>query len=224
MTSELVVLVPSRARPQNIQRLLQAWTSTSAQASLVIYVDDDDPEIESYRALLSDPYTSLVIGPRRGLNATINWLATRLVDTYAYMGFMGDDHLPRTARWDQLIVAELEKLGTGIVYGNDLLQGGAIPTAVFMTSDIPRALGYFSPPELTHMYLDNSWLEWGRGINRIKYLPNVVIEHMHWSVGKAQHDASYGETGPLMGPDQVVFDQYMKERFADDLAKLKELL
>ena len=74
------------------------------------------------------------------------------------------------------------------------------------------------------MYLDNSWLEWGHGMGRIHYLPNVVIEHLHWSTGKAKHDASYAETSPLMGPDQVAFDRYMKERFPADLAKLKELL
>ena len=64
MSTELVVLVPSRSRPQNIDRLLKAWTFYHATSDLMIYVDEDDPEVDEYRKLPDHPYASLTIGPR----------------------------------------------------------------------------------------------------------------------------------------------------------------
>jgi hypothetical protein len=65
------------------------------------------------------------------------------------------------------------------VYGNDLLQGANLPTAVFMTSDIIRALGWMVPPSLQHLYVDDSWRDLGRSAACLQYLPDVVIEHVH---------------------------------------------
>ena len=217
---ELVVIVPSRGRPHNMARLAQAFKDTGATARLVCCADDDDPTLPDYYGA----GVNLVIGPRLGLAGSLNQHAVAYADMVPYVGFMGDDHLPRTAGWDKQVVEALQELGTGIVYCNDLLQGERLPTAVFVTSNIVRTLGYLCFPGAKHMYLDDCWLAWGQQIDRIRYLPDVIVEHMHPGIGKADHDSGYAETGQLMGPDSVAWEQYRAGRFADDVAKLRGLL
>jgi len=221
---DLVVIVPSRGRPQNIARLRQAWLDTARAAALMVCVDDDDPTLPAYFELADA--SAYNIAPREGLAGTLNRYARRQAERglFSHIGFMGDDHLPRTVGWDKLICEALDELGTGIVYGNDLFQGQNLPTAVFLTADIVRALGYMCPPGLKHMYLDNAWLAWGRGIDRIRYLPQVVIEHIHPHAGKGEPDGTYGEVWPLMGPDGEAFRTYMTAGYRADIDKLQALL
>lgn len=217
--TDLAVIVPSRGRPWNVQRLYQAWKDTGAEAHLIVAVDNDDPELGGYKP----GEHCLIVRDRLGLAGTLNETATDLAPAYRYLGFMGDDHLPRTQGWDKLICETLDELGTGIVYGNDLFQGQQLPTAVFLTSNIVSTLGYMCPPGLRHMYLDNTWLAWGRGISRLRYLPQVVIEHIHPHAGKGEADQTYGEVWPLMGPDGEAFRRYMADCYQADIAKLQAL-
>ena len=46
-----VRICPSRNRPANIARLLNAWDDTRAQSDLVVAVDDDDDQLAAYREL-----------------------------------------------------------------------------------------------------------------------------------------------------------------------------
>ena len=217
--TKMLVIVPTRARPESAQRLIETWSELNTQAHLMFCVDDDDPSLDAYLALGAD----VQVGPRLRLGPTLNERARLSANDYEVLGFMGDDHVPRTQNWDITISNVLEEMGTGIVYGNDLLQRAALPTAVFMTSDIVRALGYFCPPELLHMYLDNAWLEWGRHAECITYLDDVVIEHMHPALGKAPQDASYIESGALTSNDHILYDKYVVEQLQDDVLKIRQL-
>lgn len=230
MSQDLLVIVPSRGRPQNIQRLLQAWTDTAATAQLEVAVDDDDPMLSEYLRIMDHlepevgPLAHCVVGERLRLGPTLNARAVEAARLYRYVGFMGDDHLPRTNAWDDRITDHLADLRTGIVYGNDLLQGQALPTAVFMTADVIDTLGYFSPPELIHMYLDDAWKAWGEGMGRLRYLDDVVIEHMHPVAGKADGDVLYGESNAVMGKDSIAYDHYkVSGELHADIAKLTAL-
>ncbi len=145
-------------------------------------------------------------------------------DEFRIVSAIGDDCVPRTKGWDAVVVETLRLLGTGLCYGNDLLQGEDLPTVCFMTSDIVRTLGYMSPPALTHMYCDNFWLELGRGLDRIRYLAEVVIEHLHPSKGKSASDAVYEESDALMERDRLAFEDYMRHGFDADIARVKTMV
>ena len=95
------------------------------------------------------------------------------------VAFMGDDHRPRTKGWDTDYLDALDDLGTGMVYGDDLFQGEKLPTQIAMTVDIVRAVGWMAPPALRHLYVDSSWLALGKAADCIRYLPDVVVEHVH---------------------------------------------
>ncbi|WP_037684635.1 hypothetical protein, partial [Streptomyces griseus] len=97
----------------------------------------------------------------------------------------------RTVGWAGRYVDELRQLGTGIVYGDDGYQGERLPTQWAMTADVVGALGRMVPAPVEHLYCDNSVLDLGRAAGCIRYLPDVLVEHMHPVAGKAADDDQY---------------------------------
>lgn len=196
MTEPLAVIVPTRGRPANAARLAQAFRETHALDAVAVFVADwDDPELPGYRKLLEeDQIPRLVVldnGTGRGMTRALNYAARRYAELYEAVGFMGDDHLPRTAHWDSRVMGELDSLDPRIVYGNDLFQGAALPTAVFMQSRMIRALGFMAPEVLRHLYVDNFWKELGERTGGLRYLDDVIIEHIHPAAGKTAMDDGY---------------------------------
>jgi hypothetical protein len=228
MTAELLMIVPTRGRPQNARDLYTSWMATvTGNSQLLFVVDDDDPQLESYRSQMAWMLNAqLLVGPRLRMVGSLNAAATSQGVEYEYVGFMGDDHRPRTLGWDSLFIEVLAKSPASIAYGNDLLQGEKMATAVVMTSDIISTLGYMVPPSLLHLCADLVWVEIGRALGTLTYLDNVVLEHMHPANGKALNDAGYREvnSGEMIKADSEAYYEYMESDFHLDIAKLRELM
>jgi hypothetical protein len=222
----LAVLVPSRGRPGNARRLVDAFADTIelSDTVLILGLDEDDPELDNYRDALAGTGVAAMIGPRLRLGGTLNRMAADNCDGFDVLGFMGDDHVPRTPGWDVLVQAALMER-PGYCYGDDLLQGENLPTAVFVTAAVVRELGFFQPPGLVHLYFDNFWLDMGRAVG-ITYLPDVVIEHMHFLNGKAPVDARYTEVNAasMYEHDGRVYARYRSEDFDGDAARVRAVL
>lgn len=193
---ELVVIVPTRGRPGNIRRVIEAWDATGAwdDAALLVARDADDPAAGHYvwsqagvLEMVYDEWQPMVAKLDRSAVAAAHG------GTWApfAVGFAGDDHLPRTAGWARRYLEVLRELGTGIVYGDDRIQGEKLPTQWTMTADIVRTLGRMVPAPVEHLYCDNAVLALGRAAGCIRYLPDVVVEHMHPVARKAALDDGY---------------------------------
>src|SRR5215470_16964348 len=186
MPADLLMIVPTRGQPTNAKRLVDAFTETATgHARLLLAVDGDWDNADAYREIAWSAGHGCSVMSWRGMVATLNAEAAIARCEYPMVGFCGDDHIFRTHGWDKALVEALWELGTGVAYGNDLLQGENLPTAVALTSNIVRELGYMAPPALRHLYIDEYWRDLGRAIDRITYLPDVIIEHLHPSAGKA---------------------------------------
>lgn len=229
---DLLVIIPTRGRPQAIPEIMAAWDDTGATADVLFCVDKDDPELAAYKqqakALADDARVRFVYWARKRLVGTLNQAAMKNADSYRFLAFLGDDHRPRSAdrSWDERF-RECLGGGPGIVYGNDLLQGERMATAVAMTSDIVTTLGYFAPPQLEHLCADLVWVDWGKGMQRITYLDDVVIEHLHPAAGKAPTDAGYEEvnSSEQVSKDASAYYAYRDEGgLAADLEKLRKLV
>jgi predicted O-methyltransferase YrrM len=215
--TELAIIVPTRGRPENMRKVVSAWDFTNAWdvADLVMAVDQDDPAYQGYVDLLDEFNIGVTEGepsPLRMISYPL-WLpmvhklddtARALADEYWALGFAGDDHLPRTINWAKAYLEALHKLGTGLVYGDDGYQHANLCTEWAMTADAVRALGRMVPAPVEHMYSDVSVLEVFRAANAVSYLPQVVIEHMHPIVKKAENDAQYQRVNSR--------DQFRKDR------------
>jgi len=225
---ELVVVVPSRGRPEQAHSLLVAFKATcTANTELVFALDDNDPTADDYpgaACVFTSPSRNMVEALN---NAVAYFTDDRVIGGRPFaVGFMGDDHRPRSRAWDQAYLDALRELGAGIVYGNDLLQGERLATQCAMTSDIVRALGYMAPPTLTHLWVDNYWMFIGSGADCLRYLPEVIVEHMHPLAGKANWDADYARVNdPAMyARDEAAFRAYAGSgELSEDIAKVRAL-
>lgn len=214
---KFLTIVPTRDRNQKAKEFAEAFFKTSNNSDLVFGLDDDNES--NYDRL---PNVIYDINPRLRLNGTLNLLANKYCTQYEYICFMGDDHRPRTDNWDNLLYESIKDKKYGIAYGNDLIKGHKLPTAVFLNSNIIKKLGYMAPPALTHLYLDDFWRDLGTKISSLVYSDNVVLEHMHYIRGKSELDEIYAEVNSkeMKHKDRDAYEKYLKEQFEQDIGKL----
>jgi len=213
MSKRTLLIVPTRKRPKACDELLAEFNKTSADADILFGIDDDDKSVYSPEVL-----ERASINPRLRMGGTLNLLATKHAEEYEFLAFMGDDHRPRTEGWDQILANAIGER-PGVAYGNDLLQGANLPTAVLLSSEIVRRIGYMVPPSLIHMYMDNFWKEFGEQIGNLVYKDDVVIEHLHYLAGKAVNDLQYQEvnSSAVYEKDRIAYDDYKKTQMPTDI-------
>ena len=196
----------------------------TAAGRVVIHLglDQDDPSRDRYVTGGSDDLKVRVTAERMTLSEYVNQL---MVDALQdpdvdIVGFMGDDHRPRTNGWDSRIRAAMAALGPGggLVYCADGFQNEKLPTAAFFPRGLLERLGKFCPHHaMDHMYLDDYWLALGRAIGRVAYLDDVMIEHCHPIVGKAETDRIYEASAAKAVADQHAWNLYRAAgKFAQD--------
>lgn len=243
MTSELLMLVPSRGRPASVRRLHENFYSTVWHADMAVLVDDDDLCLAEYQQDSMELHYVLHVGARirqgptlnhyseyyAGLQHSTQWVGQPPEWEYfhSYIGWMGDDTELLTQDWDVALVQAIKDAGgTGVAYGDDGKYSGSKPEAlVVLSADIIRTLGYMCPLELTHFYLDNAWQTWGESMDRLCYVPEVKHNHLHYSYGKSAKDQTYNESIAYQYDDESGWDQYQHSgNMARDIEKLKELV
>lgn len=195
---ELVVIVPTRGRPERIPGIVAAWNDTGAfddGARLLFAWDVDDPKVDGYRQQGQSLATATLWGnvgwhstPTHRpmvhkLNAVAALRARLGLGRPFALGFAGDDHLPQTRGWAGAYIESLRKMGTGVVYCNDGYQGENLATQWAMTTDIVETLGRMVPAPVEHLYCDNAVMDLARAVGRLEYLPNHRIEHQHPAAG-----------------------------------------
>jgi hypothetical protein len=230
--ADLTIFCPTKGRPFQLLDFGGEFNRHLREdTKLILVFDEDDDYLPQYISE-NDGRWEYFIAPRtfRGMVGPLN-------HAYSYyqrnnllgfaVGFMGDDHRPRTPGWDSKYLYELRNMGTGFVYGNDLFQFGNMPTQVAFTSDIPATLGYMCPPEFWHLCVDVVWMDWGKAIDRIVYLEDTIVEHMHPLAGKSRDDKNYRAVNSNMMAehDGSAYNTYHDfGRFDEDVTKLKSLL
>ncbi len=213
--SDLLVIVPSRGRPKNIARMLDAVHGTRmAGTHLHVCVDEDDPELGNYELVMDRAGQDgdvLETGPRKGLAAWTNEIAARRAGEYPFLASLGDDMIPRTPGWDKALIRGITGMGgTGIVYPWDGVRED-IPEAVVLSSDIVAALGWMCEPSLSHWYVDNVWADLGRGAGCLRHLRVIAVDHA-W-----KGDQTSKESGEKITADRDAYYRWRREQMADDI-------
>jgi hypothetical protein len=214
-----LVIIPSRSRPESIERAVKALKENSIISDICVAIDDDQADL--YPRLDGVIYE---VNPRLRMNGTLNLVANKYADKYETIFFMGDDHLPSTHQWDHFLSGAIASKGYGLAYGNDLFQGKNLATAVMMSTNIIRSFGFMAPPKLVHLFMDNFWMLLGMDLDAIWYFDDVIIEHLHFLAGKSQIDAGYIEnnSNDVGIADRQELARYIESTYQADLARFKE--
>jgi hypothetical protein len=220
---EMIILVPTRGRPSNAVELLAEHDKLSTHSDILFIIDANDPEHDQYEFEVGAHKCMTIENETRGMAYPINKAANAIVkeNKYQYFAFLGDDHRPRTAGWDGILIQAMQRRPS-MAYSNDLLQGERLPTMITMTSDIVAALNGMVPPKMKHLYLDNFWKKLGQDLGALTYLDHVIVEHMHPVAGKAEWDEGYKEVNAteIYTFDALAYQNYIQSE-AYELLKRK---
>lgn len=215
----IALLIPTRERDAKARACYERAREHAALYStdIVFVVDLDDPtEYAGLPVLRIDSHGG-------GMGAPLNAAAALYCQTHDIVGFIGDDHLIRTGGWDTIVEHHLRS--PGMVYGNDMARQD-IPTQIFMSSLIVKALGWMALPGAHHLYLDDAWSHLGAATGLLEYVPGLVIEHVHFAYGKAPLDPIYERVNSegMYSHDRGIFQAWLAEGFAQDIIKVREAI
>lgn len=161
---------------------------------IIAYVDDDD--IGSHHLDSRDIRVDRIIGPRLAMGEYNNRCLERARGDIVIL--VNDDIVIRTQGWDERIRAldaeYSDKVYLG--YANDLIQGRKLCTFPILSRRTCEVLVDPYPAVYRGEFIDTHILDIFkrlryRGYDRIRYLEDVVFEHMHYGVGKAAADETY---------------------------------
>ena len=217
-----MLAVPSRGRPHNIARMIGAMEATcTAETDLLVGLDEDDPARSQYPDPFDNAVSYEVRPDLRKVTAWTNHLVSLHTDDYRAFGQVGDDNTFATPGWDTAILGALAE--TPFAFGNDQYPSrvpGTLSCHVFMRAEVVKALGYFGPPEIAHMYVDVAWYAWGTACG-ITYLHDVLIPHLHYTTGAAPGDATYSNSYAGTYEDMAAWHAYGRSgRLNADIRKL----
>lgn len=219
----LHTLIPTRGRPESVHDIVESFKSTCTISTtrLSLVIDQLDPSTHDYEEAVSaaTPRSDHRMIDRIGIIVVEGGTMVKALNEAALMvvadhdteaiGFLGDDHRPRTIGWDAAYLSALREIGAGVVYGNDLLQYDFVPTQCAMSAEIIRRIGWMAHPSLRHMYVDTLWRDMAREHGTIRYLPDIVVEHLHYINGKAVEDEGYRRVNAseVYARDQIAFSE-----------------
>lgn len=223
---DLLVIVPSRGRPDRLNKMIDASLGLSeARTDIAVGTDDDDEAHGGYEALAAEGRFAWHHGPRDTVSGWTNKIAMEAAGSYRALASLSDDHVPRTQGWDRLLLEALDGMGgTGLAYGNDLHQCQNLATSVVMSSDIVTALGWMAYPGCAHYHIDDIWVLLGRGAECLAYLPDVIIEHEHPAWGTGAWDDVYAMEAGRGPADQAACQEWFRDGQMDaDVATVRAL-
>jgi glycosyltransferase involved in cell wall biosynthesis len=217
--TDLCVMLPTRKRPELARRCIDSFreTKTLDSTDLILVVDDDDG---SYADFTDCDKITLTRGT---LVTAVNGAAEFLAPHYDALFLAADDLVFVTKGWDEILLRALEDLGgTGIVFP-DGKRRYDVPEHPVISSDFIGEMGHFAEPSLGHFYVDNVWAELGKRTGLIRFVPEAVIEHRHYSVDpETVHDEVYREAEKAHGgPDLAAFHAWRAERMPFEVSRLR---
>ena len=184
----MLVLCPSRGRPDSAIAVNKSFVETidmDLDTHLYFVVDSDDPTLDDYPR-----DTTISIEPQeKGMGPALNEGLRRFLGDYDMYGFIGDDHRFRTPGWNAKIL-DANEHDPGIYFANDGVRRD-LPTQWFVDGPMVESLGWLALPNCKHFYLDDAWREIGCRLGVLRYMDDILIEHLHYSYGKSPMDATY---------------------------------
>ena len=225
MFKKLLVICPTRERPDRAAEMLDSFAKTHSGDSLLIFVVDRcDSDLWRYKELFKEyaEISRYFIRTQETITKHFNYIFECMPDA-DYYSCSNDDFIYRTPGWDSQLIRAIEDSGRpGIAYGNDQMGRGILPTTSVISGEIPRALGWLQMPKLTHLCGDLVYKALGNRINNLIYLEDVIIEHKHFLNRKAEYDTTYARTNSreMYIKDNEAFRDWLKYDFDEDAEKI----
>jgi hypothetical protein len=195
------LLLPTRGRPALVERLFRSIvdnTSHLERIEVILYVDDDD--IGSHELGSEHLQVHRIIGPPMSMGG---YNSTCLVQAQGDIIMLAnDDMVIGTPGWDDQLMKMDAEFPDKIYlsYGNDLNKGRGLCTFPILSRRTCELLVEPYPEAYGGAFIDVHLFDIFKrllheGFDRIRYLDDVIFEHLHFRNGKAKCDDTYAKRG-----------------------------
>lgn len=209
-------ILPTKGRPNWLRRFFAAAEATRMTEPLVVCHDDEDDYEITYPKNVIQVYKMKCPDLQSVFNE-----AFQLHPDAAYYGLLEDDVVPRTDCWD---VKMKEAAGT---WNGVCCRGGFGKNAGLkletVGGDFIRALGYLAPPKFKHYYHDSALSDLLYKMGLMIELPDVVMEHLHFSAG-FRYDATYSAAFGHWIEDKARYDEWKQKDYPATLERVHIML
>lgn len=199
-----MLIIPSRSRPHNLRRLIDAYLNTGALTPAWVRLDEDDEFLPQYAELQIPKNWEIVVGKRVSLSEVYNEAYREIPETYCW-GFIADDVVPLTPHWDRELIKAAGSSGMAVPSGGHDDTG---TPHFFLGGELVRSVGWLSLPGLDRLYIDTVWADIASSLGALKRVPEVILEHRHFSNRKALMDQTYKKT--KKAEDRIVYENWRK--------------
>ena len=237
------ILTPTRNRPNNCERFIKSIYNTAknpGNIELHFYVDNDDPSLEAYKSLAKHCYEEynkfykceFEFGEPMSVSQSWNIIATKSTSYLLIMG--NDDLIYRTPEWDTRLIQNLaikyKQDPLWVSWFNDGINADRHCAFPIISREWDDTVGYLAPGCFNFGYNDTWVFDIAKRLDRTHYIPDILVEHMHFSKGKSDMDDTYARNrtqskGNLYAIDKGIFFRAdMVKRREEEAANVQKLI
>ena len=233
------LLCPTRQRVNESMRFIQSVYRTAAHPDRVeiqFYVDSDDACLEGYRRLESIVkrrfryFMRCDVHTGDPMSISKSWNILARVSKGDILVMSNDDQVFVDYGWDVVLDNESRVYRDDIycLWFNDGTGNKDKCISPMVSRTWYTTLGYFTPG-IFEFYCNDFWI-WhiAEEIGRSRYIPGIMVEHIHYAYNKARIDDTYRRHLEGSGQDRILRDAALFQRTGDDrkkdAAKLKKVI
>jgi len=233
MEETISIIFPTRERSNAVIELLKTLennTHYKHRIEVCLYFDDDDNSINDILKHQFSFEIKTIVKPRFFTKMSNMWnIAYQELSKNSIIMLCADDFRFRTHNWDDIVYEEFSKVPDKIllVYGNDGFVSGKqqLATQSFVHRKWVENSPFWLPPYFSCDFCDTWLSDIAKNINRKVYRDDLLIEHMHFSIGKSPKDKNSEERLERNKKDnnQQIYENKVEERRSQE-TKLKEYI
>lgn len=216
-TKDILWLIPSRRRPQALERCFKAYKDTNTTSNGLVIVDRKDffDNQKEYEKLELLPNWNLHISVGETLGDKIREVFGQYINKFEAIGFMGDDNIPVTYEWDVKIVESLSKYlivstddewyAKADKFRDRKMNGGPL-----WRTDLLKEIGYLFPPRLQHCFIDDLWENLGKKTKCWHTRMDVLVRHDHVIKLNVEPDSTYKKQLEFKLSDEAIYKEWIR--------------
>lgn len=185
----LLIKFPTRSRPEKFFEVLDKYIELLDEpenTSFLISCDDDDKTmnnpgvLERFSKYIEKNNLSIRFGKNKNKVEAIN--ADMEGQDFDILLLASDDMIPQESGYDSIIRQNFKKFfpdTDGVLWFNDGYQGNRLNTLCILGKKYYDRFGYIYHNSYVSLWCDTEFTEVSKILNRVKYIPHVVIKHEH---------------------------------------------
>lgn len=217
---KLLIKFPTRSRPEKFFSVLDKYYNLLDELSttrFIISCDVDDltmncesviNKLKEYKNL--EFYFSENKNKIEAINANMN------DEDYDIILLASDDMIPQEKGYDTIIKQTFKKFfpdTDGVLWFNDGYQGQRLNTLCILGKKYYNRFGYIYNPTYVSLWCDTEFTDVSKILNRVKYIPHVIIKHEHPVWLGEKWDELQVKNDSFNNIDQINYENRKKHNF-----------